>query len=136
MGGSSLSSSSEGRGGSLSLLSSKTSTLASPLTLIYFSYRTSLSVILNNFNQRSENPDLKSRIYKKRLLSLNNIFGWYPASAPSRGDGDVGPIFLRIVDRDRCTSRNSVAGLGIFLQVITQVVILLNCLARDIFRLK
>ena len=63
MGGSSLSSSSEGRGGSLSLLSSKISTLAPPLTVvIYFSYRTSLSVILDNFNQRSENPEFKSRI--------------------------------------------------------------------------
>ena len=48
-----------------------------------------------------------------------SIFGWYPASAPSGGHGDVGPTFLRLVDRDRCTSGNSVAGLGILSDLVS-----------------
>ena len=80
---------------------------------------------------------MKYRIDQKKnheKRSFNNISAGDPATGASGGDGDVTPVPLGPVDRNRCPSRNSVAaGLVIFPQVVTQVVILPNCLTRDIF---
>ena len=57
------------------------------------------------------------------------MFGGDPTSAASGGHGDVAPVLLGLVDRDGGPHCHSVAGgLGIFLQVVQQRVILLNCL--------
>ena len=79
---------------------------------------------------------MKSRIdteFSHEKLSFSNMFGGDPTSAASGGHGDVAPALLGLVDRNGRPGSHTVAGLGIFLQVLKQRVILLNCLARDVF---
>ena len=106
MGGSSLSSS-DGKGGSLS-----------PSDIPRYCWR-------------SENPERvrNQDFFRKRKIRFKqsfNIFGWYPASSTSGEDSYVGPFFLSLVDSNLSSRGHSVAGLGVLLQVVTQVIILLN----------